>query len=515
MTGLIRAALDRDDVTEVVVNRPGEFAVESVAERHRTSIIELDAPTVSDHAARVQPGVGRMNVDGQQTDAAAGQAMAVAPPGWRHTASRYWLLVVSAILIAVSGFGLWRIGQEYPRTWATMLPHTADAEGPAIDLQTAMVAVSEADPSVGPDVPKAYLRLPLAEFVQRNGRRVQVVLVQGEFFDAAIEPREVWRSVGQHVLLVSSVDENRSEMGPLSGPLAKGCDARSAAPIQQGLGATPIVRCKGPYNDAFHVDWLARMSVVIEQSIDPTKAACWTKYGIGGAEGDYQACLTLAVHDGLENLFRGAHEKDDLDAMVVPAIGTGVGKLSKAAFYNQFFETLVAKLDQDRRLPPTIYLQVRRADPDRRWPETRIAIAGALATAVQTWNDAEHKHGDSEWVTLTGVCAGSALLLLALAFRARTRLLLGLEDVLSRPRPLVVVAWIAGSVGLVSMLKAATSFLPPTFEPYPQLIAGFVAALICAPLMRAKGAFEKGVMDAEAPRLGQAPPNPPPTETSA
>jgi len=102
-----------------------------------------------------------------------------------HT--RAWLLGLAAVLALVAGYGMWRIQLEYPSHWARLLPHVAAPESPQIDLLRALQQISDADG------PKADARLPLAEFVQSNGSRIRIVLVQGQFFDRSIEPLKIWR----------------------------------------------------------------------------------------------------------------------------------------------------------------------------------------------------------------------------------------------------------------------------------------------------------------------------------
>src|SRR5262249_46190970 len=138
-------------------------------------------------------------------------------------------------------------------------------------------------------------------------------------------------------------------------------------------------------------------------------------------------------------------------------------------------------------------------DPDKRWPETQIAIAGAVATAVTTWNfRSEHKSPDSEWLSLTGVAIGSCLMLVALAFGVEFVDLSHLLPVVSPFRPLLAVSWISAAVGLVSVFKALFGFLPAQLNPYLQVAAGALAAFLYGPMTRADDAIKK-IFKAERP----------------
>jgi hypothetical protein len=392
-------------------------------------------------------------------------------------------LALAAILATVSWYGLSRIKREYPPHWARLLIENPVSESASIDLQRALTQISD---DVGP---KLGSKVPLAEFVQSDGSRIHIVLVEGQFFDRSIEPQETWRNLGQSLLLVSSVDERRSSIGNLSSPTTTGCeipDDVAGQEATQQLGSASINECRGIYSSRFHIHRLARMSVIVEASgtDDPP---CWTRYGISAREGDYETCVSNAVASGLSDLFQEVSKERSVDALIVPQIATGTGKLTKRAFYNKLLvETLVPQLNQRFYIPPTIYLQVWRGDPDKRWPETKVAIAGALSSAVKNWDFKEHKRPDSEWLTVTGVAIGCCLVALALACGARSDIFLGLLPILSPLRPLLVVSWIAVAVGLVSVFKVFFGLFPAELNPYVQLGAGILSAFLSGPISRAQ-----------------------------
>src|SRR5205814_1916433 len=115
---------------------------------------------------------------------------------------RIGLLGLSAILAVVAVIGLMRAVREHPANWARVLQRTSMSESPEIDLEKALK-------SAGDDLgPKQGAKVPLAEFVQSNGRRIRVILIEGQFFDTIIQPSNIWRMLGNHILLISSVDEN-------------------------------------------------------------------------------------------------------------------------------------------------------------------------------------------------------------------------------------------------------------------------------------------------------------------
>jgi hypothetical protein len=399
---------------------------------------------------------------------------------------------MAVVLAVVAAYGLLKIHREYPARWARILPQSSASESPAIDLQRALHQIEDADG------PKVGSRLPLAEFVQSDGSLIRVLLVEGQFFDRSIEPRRIWQALGRNVTLVSSVDEHRSSTGNLSNPVTAGCAIPEEEFIQQ-LGSTSITECHGIYREKFHIHDLARMSVVVGAS-NAEQSPCWEHYGLSGQE-NYQLCISNALGSGLQNLFSEIDRRRYIDAMVLPAIATGTGKLSKAAFYNKLLvETLVPQLkDSDHYIPRTIYLQVWHGDPDKRWPETKIAIAGAVANAVERWDfRSEHKVPDSEWLSVTGVAIGSCFMLIALAAGVRVGFVSNLLPIVSPFRPLLVLSWVAAAIGLVSVFKLFFGFLPVHFSPYWQVAAGALAAPLCEPMARADDAV-KGLFKTDPP----------------
>jgi hypothetical protein len=200
-----------------------------------------------------------------------------------------------------------------------------------------------------------------------------------------------------------------------------------------------------------------------------------------------------ALTDSLHDLFAQISDEParHIDAMIIPAVATGVGKLTKAAFYNKLLvDVLVEELKKEYALPATLYLQVRRWENPNRWPETQTAMASAVAKAVSTWAQSEHKSAESEWLSLTGVAAGSCVILLLMASGLSVAFLSDLMPLVQRPSLLLFLSWISTAVGLVSMFKAIVSFFPADFNPYLQIGAGFVTMLLCGPLTRANRQFD-------------------------
>lgn len=320
-------------------------------------------------------------------------------------------------------------------------------------------------------------------------------MVEGQFFDQSIEPRNVWRDLGESMLLLSSVDERRANIGEFNHAATAGCGIKQESRSFQEIGTTSIDPCNDIYRKSFHIRWLARLSAIVETSGDSARQPCWNSYGIAVAEGDYQACVSNAVSDGLKSLFSEMRRKQPIDALVMPAVGTGIGKLSKAGFYNKFLgEVLIEELKKPYDVTSKIYLQVRRGETPNRWPETRVAIAHAVSAAATKWDfDSEHKSPDSEWLSLTGVAIGCCMILVFLAFGRPLKIVSDIAPLIDHPNPLIFVAWISAAVGLVTMFKSVVEFFPATSSPYLQVVVGILTAFLCGPLIRATDDFNKSI----------------------
>lgn len=338
--------------------------------------------------------------------------------------------------------------------------------------------------------------------MQSNGQAVEVLMIEGTFHAQTIEPTDVWGRLGKGLMLLSSVDERRSGAGGLSGPISKGCSIAPVA-VDQQLGTATISRCKGDYNIGGHIDWVGSLAIIVERPEGAATEPCWAQYGIVVSETGYQNCVANAVAQALRSFFTAMRKVPQTsDAMVVPFLGTGAGKLSKAAFLEQFLSgALIEELGAAAPLPPKIYLQVQRWDGQgiNRWPETRVALVSAVTKAVANWNRNEHKAGDSEWLSLTGVALGNAALLLLVTLNRPLRTMRALGPLLSRPSSLMVFAWCSVALGCASLFKAIWTFFPAETSPYLQVGAGFVAAFLCGPLLGEIRSVESALKPDQSP----------------
>lgn len=396
--------------------------------------------------------------------------------------NRFYYAICALLFAALGAYGLYRLHTENPATWAEIVPQAGQGEAETstneIDL-----TLREASTVEGP---KAGAIIPLARFVQVGGKVINVRLIEGSFYPETIEPANVWAGLGKSVLLVSSVDENRSRSGGSSAPISIGCNVKPAIPQQQ-LGFAALLPCKGPYKEG-NINWVGALAVVVENPIGAQSNVCWKKFGIVTQETDYQACISRAVAAALKDLFVVIRKRADVrpDTLVLPFVATGAGRLPKVQFLERFFnDFLLPDLAKTDYIPANIYLQVKRWDGQgpNLWGDTQVALSSKVSESVNNWTNAVHKPADSEWLSLTGVCLGNAILLILHLAGLNITSIRMLAPFMAAPSLLFMFAWTSVALGSTSIFKAALTFFPGELSPLLQVAAGIAAAFICGPLI--------------------------------
>jgi len=405
-------------------------------------------------------------------------------PGVQDNSIKRSTALLAAIALAIiAGYGLWRLSVEYPRHWATIVPDASSDESPRLAIDRVLRSITDNEGR-----PRAGANVPLATFISRDGQRIAVNIVEGQFYDRSIEPHSSWQKLGTDILLVSSVDERRSARGGLGEATTLGCSLPPTPDATQALGESSIAPCGGIYKRHFGITRIARLSVIVDDNPGSDSPPCWKKFGLSLLENGYQDCVRKAVESSLDNLFGQINDQRyrPLHTIVFPAIGTGIGGLSKPAFYDELLRNALVPALKRGGLPSmTLYIQVTRYDTPQRWEDTRFAVASAVNEAVSDWETSDHAVPSSEWLTLTGVSLGGAALLFAMTMGwRRGALSAGFRDAIGST-PLSLLAWAAAAVGVASMFKAFVTLVPTSYGPYVQLGAGVIAALLAGPLTAA------------------------------
>lgn len=413
--------------------------------------------------------------------------------------SQYLALISAVLLFVIGGYGLWRLSIEYPRHWAVVVPFGPNSDSPRLALDQQLQNMVEKNSRV-----RSGAQARLATFLAKDGATITLVAADGQFYGASIEPHDVWSTRGKDVLLVSSVDEHRSTRGALAEAHTAGCALASKPEAAQSLGDASITPCAGVYGSRFGISRIARLSVIVDENPGSENQPCWMKFGIALSESGYQDCVRKALATSFSGLFAQiARNPDRTRAIIFPAVATGAGGLSKAAFYEELLpNALVTAIGKGGLPSMTIYLQVNRYDPADRWLETRVAMAGAVTNAVENWEEAKHDVPSSEWLTLTGVALTSGVILFAIGLGAERVVATAGLDAGGSVSPILLVAWLAAAVGIASTFKAFVSLAPTAWGPYAQIAAGAVAAILAGPLTRAADKIKESLKTTPDPSGG-------------
>lgn len=338
--------------------------------------------------------------------------------------------------------------------------------------------------------------LPLVNFIAANKGVTTLDLVEGTFLTSGIAPLDTWRRLGDHLLLLNSVDQDQALSQGVSVGIGAGCGLQQQhglAPLN--LGDVTLRPCRGPYHTQYHVDWVANLAIIIRNNANSEQMPCFN----GSApdlDDKYQACVEDAVGLALRNLFEELHLRQDIepDGLVVPALGTGVGHLPKERFYRTLFGQILTQLNSSSfSLPRVVYLQVWAKDRTP-WAKTKNALASRLAETIGDWSTTDRKNDYADWPEVLGVTIGLALLLVG-ASSAKPLPLVGKDaDALGAGSVFsLLIGWFATSLGLATVFKPIVTLLPPRLNPWPQILLGVITTIACGPFLRAIQRFDASV----------------------
>lgn len=417
------------------------------------------------------------------------------------TSARIKLVIMAGLSSLAFVFGLYKVRHEFPAQWALLLTgQDHPSESPKRRILYGLEAVSDTN-NVRPGA-----SLPLAEFVKADGTTTKLIMIEGKFSEAAIEPPSAWQNLGKHILLVNSVDEGQKRSGGISGKIGAGCGLAESSQLPLNLGEAVFHPCSGPYHKEVNADLVANLAVVIWENPNSTKPPCWNNYG-SDTSAKYQQCIAEAVSAALRDMFRQLHgRRENIDAIVFPAVGTGVGQLDKESFYQRLFAQLYKELDfsnQTYELPPKIYLLVYSGATSSDWGQTKNAIAGNLAAMISDWNEAEHKNNASDWASLVGVAGGLSLLLILVVVGIPLPVVGKTTVALAEAPIALVIGWFSASLGLMTVFKGIIAALPRAYDPWSQIAISLIVVFVCGPLLRASKAFDTIVKSTDTNKANQ------------
>ena len=409
------------------------------------------------------------------------------------------LTVIAFALLVVSWLLAKNIGPTLTGVWAKVLC----AGGPTGQPVGMTIATALRQVTVDGRA-KAGALVPLISLKRADGRTTTITVVEGDLGSDGIEPSETWKRLSRPMAIFNSVDEKQSLSGGISGKIGDGCGLASRGdlgPLQKG--DVNYLSCQGPYK-ALGVSTVINSAIVVWTNPETEERACWDK--VTESKDSYEECIQTAVSDSLNAAFSASGDHRDLHALVIPALGTGVGKLSKERFYKTLSTSLLAVLTakDGRYLPDTIYLLTWRNEDAETWAETRTGISKNVATIFNSWTTTAHDTAGNDRLQLCGVFVGMALLMLTAAWiPSSVKLYADLEQ-LSGPNAITYsLGWIAAALGLTSVLKYLSAGADGVVAAWTTLGVGFAAVFLCGPLLRI---FKQAKTALETPGAGNATP---------
>jgi hypothetical protein len=230
----------------------------------------------------------------------------------------------------------------------------------------------------------------IATLTKNDGNVLNLVVAEGTFRDTTIEPKAIWSKILEKPsVIVSSADEILRNDGGVSQSIGAGCSIDQLDSILP-TGTINLDPCKGSYKEKFpNIDYVASAIIVAWKGVsetpncklDPTTT-------IGSGQPGYAQCIKSAIENALSVLFN-RQEMLRINTVVLPALGTGTGRLSKGDFYKstaKVLETCLQLAGCSEKLPRTVVLTVWSGESaPNAWADGRDAIARNMTSLGQNW----------------------------------------------------------------------------------------------------------------------------------
>jgi hypothetical protein len=314
----------------------------------------------------------------------------------------------------------------------------------------------------------------------------------------------------ERAMLVNSVNEYESPSSiSMSGAALKGCavDAQLTEPLV--AASVRLHPCAGKY-EKYGFDTLADV-VIINYSMSGDVYPCVQKQPPLNPDDDarsdgerYATCVATNVRNGLQNFFDAIRERRERigtqypATIMMPALGTGIGKISKSRFYEQLGSELTDELrDPNSALPDRLILQLRVRKPDE-----QEAASYAISVMLQRLYHNRPAPRDYGIVgLLPGVFFGiAALALTAAVVKNKVKGLGSLQSDYFMPPLFYVIGCFVAALGVGSALVSAflqgASGVPSWLEaPSGVVSCGAISVVLAHLLLLARREFENPSQD--------------------
>ncbi|MDO9414379.1 MAG: hypothetical protein Q7T81_17550 [Pseudolabrys sp.] len=221
-----------------------------------------------------------------------------------------------------------------------------------------------------------------------GGRDLKISLAEGTFEAETIRPETTWKKIlANPSIVVSSADERLRNNGGISKLIGNGCGI-SESKNHISTGTAHIEDCIGPYSRKFQNFKYVANAIVVAWTAVAGVPNCKSDADtvVQHTASEYTKCIQNAIHGSLLDLFNKP-AMSDINTLVVPALGTGVGALPVGLFYQSAADALIKCLTLikgcERRLPRNIVFMVWHGQTN--WQETKQAIVTHLMRLGEAW----------------------------------------------------------------------------------------------------------------------------------
>lgn len=338
--------------------------------------------------------------------------------------------------------------------------------------------------------------LTLTKLRTQVGREVELALIEGTFETSAITPKPNWTGkYWKNAVLVNSVDEQQTAAAGVSGVILAGCGVTSnRAPLQRGEVQLHECPAGAAYRD-LGIQRIANVAIVTWAKVADSEP-CISSSDNGGK--DRSDCVEASVQAGLLNVvnsLRKLPSAEQPDALILPALGTGIGGLQKSRFYKAAVAVVLGELNNTGGyLPPKIFFH-EWAGSSAGFFNAAHALGTELAGLESGWTKQHPRGSATAYFVAAGACAALAVVLGIAILRRRAN-----ES--NTPLPPAfgaqfAIGWLLAAVGAGTGLQRFLSDLGPKYpiltSPLLVFALGFSALFACGYLLRASDLFKQSI----------------------
>ena len=362
--------------------------------------------------------------------------------------ARFIPLITVCAFIAITGYWLF---YEATNPWVTVLKQET-GQNVRRDILTELPA-----PGVG--ITPGY-NVELLGLRTAARTMLYIDVVEGTFDENIIQPESTWKNITQKATLVNSVDEHHKSVAGISYFIARGCDLLGLEGDRAQIGEIVFSECNGPYRESMGITQVANAAIIV-WSADDERTRCPRITGRSSLDDeDYQACIASTIESSLRDLFTRLQREEKVNVLILPALGTGIGRFRIEKFYAVLEKVLKTQIEdsiQAAGLPNRIVLLIwNQWDSGRlnRWQVARSALADFGSSLSDFWSINSQKFRSLNTPSnLFGISIALFCILIVQIFNPKITSGFFPTAFESEPSKAIqlVVAWTVASFGVLSL----------------------------------------------------------------